>query len=185
VLSALWSVDEMLAPIERAIRTDRVTALAAALARLDEAGAFDDPALFASPLPHRYARRPIACDPLGRFVVLAMSWAPAQSSPLHDHAGLWGAEIVVAGTMREKTFRLIERDGRDRYRFSPERERVAAKGEVGIVIPPLEYHEFGNAGDTPARTVHVYAGDLRRCRSYVAGEDGAWRARVAELPADA
>jgi 3-mercaptopropionate dioxygenase len=162
-----------LSRIERAVRNDRVTELAGTLAQLDIEGAFDDPSLFDPPNPHRYARRVLWEDPNGRFCVVAITWAPGQFSPLHDHAGIWGSELVVDGVMREATFRLAGREG-ERYRFVRERDRLLANGDVGVVAPPLQYHEFGNAGPVRSHSIHVYAGSLRDARTYVPGDDGLW-----------
>jgi len=161
--------------VTRAMRTDRVTELAAALAETARRGALDDPGLFPPPSAGGYARRSIWRDPQGRYVVLGMTWAPGQGSPLHDHGGLFGAEIVVSGLMRERSFRLVDRDPDGRHLFTPERETLHGRGSIGTLIPPLEYHEFGNAGGEVAHTVHVYAGDLDRCTVFEREAGGWWR----------
>jgi predicted metal-dependent enzyme (double-stranded beta helix superfamily) len=131
-----------------------------------------------------YARRLIWREPDASFVVTALTWLPGQSSPLHDHAGLWGAEIVVAGTMSETGFRLLDRHSDGRYRFARESQRLATKGSLGILIPPLEYHDFGNHGSETAHTVHVYAGDLTACNAFTYDDDGWWKARHVDLRYD-
>jgi predicted metal-dependent enzyme (double-stranded beta helix superfamily) len=166
------SLDRMIRGIGRAIKDDRATGLAYALARLHEDGAFEDPGLFAPPLAERYARRLIWEDPDGRFVVVGMSWGPDQSSPLHDHDGLWGSEIVVAGTMLETTYRARERDAGGRMRLAPERERELRDGDVGVLVPPFEYHACANVGTTVARTVHVYGGAFSKAHVFAPAADG-------------
>lgn len=176
--------DDLIAPISRAVRDDRVTSLAAVLARLDEAGVFT-PDLFLPPNPKRYARRLIHRDPGDRFVVVAMTWGPGQGSPLHDHAGFWGAEVVVSGTMSETSYELIERDGGDRYRFERGIHRLSSKGAVGVLIPPREYHDFRNAGDGVAHTLHVYGGDLASSQMFAEEGEGWWTSHRVELRYDA
>ena len=183
--SALGDVAALVEPIRRAVKDDRVTGLAGTLARMDGAGAFAAPGLFAPARSDHYARHLIWRDPESRFVVIGMTWSAGQGSPLHDHAGLWGAEVIVGGAMHETTFRLLERDTDDRYRFEVVQDRIARKGAVGILIPPLEYHDFGNAEDATAYTVHVYVGDLDRCLAFDDGGDGWWRARGVDLRYDA
>ena len=173
------------APIERAVRADRVTGLARVMAQLAESGAFADHALFAPPRSDRYARRLFWRDPGGRFVVVGMTWEPGQASALHDHAGLWGAELVVDGTMEETAFRLIERDAAGRYRFRCEGEQRAEQRSVGVLIPPLEYHAFRNVGTRTAHTVHVYGGAFEFCRAFAADHDGWWRGEHVDLSYDA
>jgi len=157
--------------IGRAVKDDRAAGLALALSRLHCDGAFADPTLFAQPQSDRYARRLIWQDPEDRFVIVGMSWAPGQASPLHDHDGLWGSEIVVAGTMLETAYRVRERDGAGRLRLLPERERELACGNVGVLVPPFEYHACANVGSTVALTVHVYGGRFAQARTFAPAGD--------------
>jgi 3-mercaptopropionate dioxygenase len=180
-----YGISQVIDPIRRAVKDDRVTGLARALMRLDAAGAFDRPGLFVPGIEGHYARQLVWKDADAGFVVIAMTWLPGQASPLHDHAGMWGAEIVVAGTMHETTFRLVDRDASGRYKFVREQERTVARGAVGILIPPLEYHSFGNHGTTTAHTLHVYSGELEACQSFAADSDGWWSARKVDLRYDA
>ncbi|MGD1065635.1 MAG: cysteine dioxygenase family protein [Vulcanimicrobiaceae bacterium] len=173
------------APIERAVQADRVTGLARVMAQLATSGAFADPDLFAPSRADRYARRLLWRDPDSRFVVVGMTWGPGQASALHDHAGLWGAELVVDGTMQETAFRLLERDAAGRYRFHCEGEQLAEQRSVGVLIPPLEYHAFRNVGAQTAHTVHVYGGAFEFCRAFAADDDGWWRGEHVDLFYDA
>ena len=92
-------------PIARAVAMDRATTLATVLAALGQSGAFAEPALFAPPADGHYTRGRIWTDPDGRFTVVGMTWLPGQGTPVHDHAGRWGAELVVRGTMHETSYR--------------------------------------------------------------------------------
>ena len=172
-----------IAPIARAVKDDRVTALAAVLARLTNQGAFP-PELFLPAHPSRYARNLLYREPNGGFVVVAMTWGPGQGSPLHDHAGLWGAEVVVQGTMLETQFELLERNGTERYRFARGAQRTSGVGSVSVLNPPLEYHDFGNAAQSVAHTVHVYGGDMTVSQAFTEDENGWWRSRRVELHYD-
>ncbi|MGD0051993.1 MAG: cysteine dioxygenase family protein [Vulcanimicrobiaceae bacterium] len=178
-------LDALIAPIERAVNGDRVTGLARVMSQLEAAGSFEDPGLYAAPRADRYARRLIWRDPHDRFVVVGMTWQPGQASPLHDHAGLWGVEIVVRGMMEEQAFRLVERDEQGRYRFHRESEGLVSRSSVGIMLPPLEYHAYRNAGPYIAHTVHVYGGPLDYCRAFVADDDGWWHSERVTLAYDA
>jgi predicted metal-dependent enzyme (double-stranded beta helix superfamily) len=158
--------------IERAMADDPIAGTGAALALLQADGALSDDALFAPLDAEHYSRKLIWLDAKERFVIVGMTWGPGHLAPLHDHQGLWGADVVVAGAMREILYRLEEHTADGRYRFSREHDRIAHRTEVGYLRPPLEYHEFGNAGDGVARTVHVYGGNLVRGRWYE--RDGDW-----------
>jgi 3-mercaptopropionate dioxygenase len=168
----------------RTIAGGGVTLLPDLLAQLQQAGLLDEEGWFAPPLPDRYSRRLIWRDPARRFVVVGMSWAAGQSSALHDHNGLWGAEVVVSGTLHETVFELIARGAECRYRFDVLASRIARPGSVSTITPPAEYHILGNPGPKIARTLHVYGGELSSARIFTK-EDGAWyRAGVAQLHYD-
>jgi 3-mercaptopropionate dioxygenase len=177
------ALEELITPIARAVRNDRVTALAGVLAQLCERGAFT-PEFFLPSRPDHYSRKLIWHDPEDHFIVVGMTWAPEQGSPLHDHAGLWGAEIIVDGVMSETMFHLAERGEDGRYRFERGMHRVSGKGTVGVLIPPLEYHDFGNAGTTVAHSLHVYGGNLTSAQSFSHGDDDWWTARRVDLRYD-
>ncbi|HTW85690.1 MAG TPA: cysteine dioxygenase family protein [Candidatus Sulfotelmatobacter sp.] len=175
---------DVIGPIERAVVADRVTGLARVLAQLEAAGAFAAD-LFPAASADHYQRRLIHRDPHDRFVVVGMTWEPGQASALHDHAGLWGAEIVVRGTMEETAFRLLDRDVEGRYKFRCQGEHLAPPSCVGILIPPLEYHSFRNVGTKTAHTVHVYGGAFEFCRAFSVDDAGWWRAARVDLSYDA
>jgi predicted metal-dependent enzyme (double-stranded beta helix superfamily) len=174
-----------IAPIERALKNDRVTALARVLAELNAANTFDDPGFFSPPRTDRYARRLLWRDRDDRFIVVAMTWAPGQCAQLHDHGGLWGAEIVVGGTMRESSFRVVERNGTRAARFVREPDVILTERTVGILVPPLEYHAYANAGAAVSHTLHVYAGPLETCIAYTPAAGDWWTGEERALHYDA
>jgi 3-mercaptopropionate dioxygenase len=184
-MEARQKTRELIAPIERAVKDDRVTGLARVLAQLDISGAFSDPDLFAPPSAEHYQRRLVWRDPNDRFVVVAMTWAPGQGSPLHDHGGLWGAEIVVSGSMHAMTYGLIDKDAAGLYRFACEEDGCAPRHSVGVLTPPLEYHTFCNTGSTTAQTIHVYGGTFEFCNMFVPVGEDRWRSERVDLRYDA
>ena len=175
--------ETLIAPIAHAVRGDRVTGLAATLAELSVAGAIG-PECFLPPTGGHYARKLVWRDPDGRFVVVGMTWGPGQGSPLHDHAGLWGAEVVVSGLMSETVFELRERGADGRFRFERSMHRMNAPGAVGVLIPPHEYHDYRNGGSTVAHTLHVYGGDLTNSQAFADDGDGWFTPHRVELRYD-
>jgi hypothetical protein len=165
---------EIIEPIERAVRDDRVTALASALAAMNSRGMLDDANFFPPALVGRYTRRLLWRDPLDRFVMVGMTWPAGFATPVHDHAGLWGAEAVVAGTMLESSYRAIESDEERGMRFDHAGDTMLKDGSVGILVPPLEYHSYRNVTDALAHTVHIYSGLLEECNSYTPSTGGWW-----------
>ncbi len=178
------ALETLIAPISRAIAEKQIDALGGALALLCASGAIT-PDFFLPPRSDRYARNLIWRGHEGAFIIVGMTWAPGQGSPLHDHAGLWGAEIVVDGVMNETVFELNVRGHDGRYQFVPGAHRVSGRGALGLIVPPKEYHNFGNAGSGVAHSLHVYAGDLMSAQTFSKDADGWWTARQVGLRYDA
>ena len=141
--------------VERTLRT------------LAGAGDLALPESLTRPCADRYARHLVHRDPAGRFTVLAMVWGPGQGTPLHDHQGLWGVECVAEGEIEAEAYRHLgtDEDGSERFeRLAVDRGGV---GATGTLEPPLEYHVMRNPRrDAKAVTVHVYGGELTRCRVF-------------------
>jgi 3-mercaptopropionate dioxygenase len=178
------ALEALIAPIARAVYDRRVDALGEALTSLCDEGAFT-PALFLPPRTDRYARNLIWREPQGAFIVVGMTWAVGQGSPLHDHAGLWGAEVVVDGIMHQTPFELTARGHDGRYRFERGTRSISGCGTLGLIAPPKEYHNFGNAGDCVSHSLHVYCGDLNSAQTFSEDADGWWTARQVGLRYDA
>jgi predicted metal-dependent enzyme (double-stranded beta helix superfamily) len=175
---------DVIESIERAVKQDRVTALAGVLTELSSAGAFRNSNYFAAPLAAHYTRRLLWRDPHDRFVMVAMTWAPGQGTPLHDHGGLWCAEIVVDGTMQERNYRAIETDAERGTRFAFTGETTLPERTVGLLVPPLEYHAYSNIAPSISHTVHVYAGLMETSTTYTQAADDWWTARRSALTYD-
>ena len=170
--------------VERAVVSDRLTSVAPALARLAAAGAFDEPGLFAEPRGDRYVRRLLWRDVRGRFTIIAITWAAGQYAPLHDHGRSWGADVVVRGVIHERQYELSERTAGGLYRFSFDREVALSRLDVGVIVPPREYHAMENRGTQVANSIHVYRKELRRARVFDACGPQLWKARMTWLVYD-
>lgn len=127
---------------------------------------------FLQPVEGRYARRLVHKDPNGRYSVLAMVWDKGQGTSLHDHAGHWCVECVYRGRIKVVSYSLQTDEEADLLQFERETEIYAGPGEAGALIPPFEYHTICNAEDTPAVTIHVYAGELDHCYIFNPVEGG-------------
>ena len=62
--------------------------------------------VFLEPVPDSYARRLLYRDPKGSFTVVIMVWGEGQSTPIHDHAGLWCVECVYRGCIQVDSYDL-------------------------------------------------------------------------------
>ena len=168
--------------IREAIRDDRVSSLAGTLAGQYRRGSFNDSDLYPRARNERYARKLLHRDPLGAFVVVGMTWLPGQFAAIHDHAGLWGAEIVTHGTMHETTYFVAQSNG-DRAQLIERGASFASAGSVGIISPPFDVHRFGNSGASVAHSIHVYAGEPLTATSFLPA-DGWHRVQKVRLSYD-
>ncbi len=140
------------------------------------------PDRYRRPRPDTYARRLLHRDPKGRYTAVVMTWGPGQCTPAHDHGGLWCVEGVVDGEITVTQFDATqEADGA--YRLSPvaEPQRVGV-GTAGRLIPPIDVHVLGNARpESTSITLHVYGGNLDRCRIFVRRPDGRYEEQFRQL----
>jgi len=138
---------------------------------------------FLEPVSEGYARRLLHKAADGSYSIVVMVWGPGQSTPLHDHAGMWCVECVYQGEIMVKDYsRIANRDSTQGILdFVEEREMVAGTGEAGKLIPPFEYHTIGNVTDKPAVTIHIYGGEITTCQVFTPVEQGGFRLEVKQL----
>jgi predicted metal-dependent enzyme (double-stranded beta helix superfamily) len=155
---------------------------------LVSSGDLELPEAVCHPRREGYARRLLHRDPELDYTVLVMAWGPGQGSLLHDHAGLWGVEIVVEGEMEVESYELLEQpepldpacladpEECDLCRFLPLGVTREGAGQAGVLEPPREYHVVRNAvPDGTSITLHVYGGELDRCQVFLPEPDGRHR----------
>lgn len=172
-------VDRLIEGIERAVGLGSVEATAAGVkAALSEAirsGALRLPESFCRPRAESYARRLLHRDPETGWTAVVMTWGPGQGTLLHDHAGIWCVEGVVAGEMEVLRYEL-EGEEAGRYRFAPRGRVRALAGSSGALIPPFEHHILRNAlADATSVTLHVYGGEMDHCHVFEEYGDGTYR----------
>lgn len=142
------------------------------------------PACVHAPVDGHYARRELYRSPGLGYSVVAMTWAPGQGTPIHDHDGLWCVEGVWCGALEITQYELLESTG-DRARFRAAAEMQAGTGSAGSLIPPHEYHTIRNASpDAVAVSLHVYQAPIEHCARFRPVGD-AWYQRFDDtLPVD-
>jgi predicted metal-dependent enzyme (double-stranded beta helix superfamily) len=123
-----------------------------------------------------YARRLLHQSDRHGYCVIAMTWAPGQGTPIHDHAGLWCVEGVWRGALEVTPYDLLEEfDGEARFRA--QKTIHARCGSTGSLIPPFEYHTIRNADPSAiAVSVHVYSQAMNRCAVFEPSH-GEWHRR--------
>jgi len=121
------------------------------------------PACVFEPAEGRYARRELYRSDDHGYCVVAMTWAPGQGTPIHDHCGMWCVEGVWSGALEVVQYERMADDG-DHYRFQPVGSIQAGPGSAGSLIPPHEYHTIRNpSDDTVAVSLHIYSGNMTHC----------------------
>jgi predicted metal-dependent enzyme (double-stranded beta helix superfamily) len=89
------------------------------------------------------------------FSVILIGWPPGFSTPIHDHDGLWGIELVLCGALHIDEYEL-EVDGPREIRTLDLQENAAA-----IFEDQAYAHACSNrSSDTPALSLHIYGGPL-------------------------
>ena len=166
-----------------------IAALGRTLAALFADPGFVLPPALLRPVHDHYARRELHVSPTLDYSVVAMTWAPGQGTPIHDHDGAWCTEIVWHGRLAITRYAPTERDG-ERWRFARIGSEELPAGATDWLAPPHEYHAVHNpsAGEV-AVSLHVYQRQLRRSHAFLPepadGDGDGWMRRVERpLPVD-
>lgn len=180
---------ELIAAIDAAIALQAPEAIGAALATALEAlirsGRLQPPAVVLEPAADHYARRLLYRSPEHGYVVIAMTWAPGQGTPIHDHDGMWGVEGVCHGRIEVIPQRVVAREG-DAWRFQSGPVLCAGPGECACVFPPADHHVIRHAGgDGVAVSLHIYPHEMTACGVYLDAGDGLHRLQRRHLQLDA
>ena len=132
-----------------------------------------------------YARRLIHKDPDRGSTIMAMTWGPRQSTPIHDHSGMWCVEAVWNGQIDVTQYELTDVSGQN-YCLEPRSTMRAGIGSAGSLIPPHEYHTIANPSpNETAVTIHIYSGEMNQCCIF-RPDHGDWHRREqTELHLDA
>lgn len=120
-----------------------------------------------------YRRVPLTgAMPVGVSALL-IAWPPAHATPIHDHDGLWGIELVLDGVLEVESFSLSLEPS-----LTLRRKRVDMLG-VGdhAAFSNADYaHRCRNlSAHRPALSLHIYGGELNRFHAFDREGDGRWR----------
>jgi predicted metal-dependent enzyme (double-stranded beta helix superfamily) len=89
------------------------------------------------------------------YSAILIGWPPSYHTPVHDHDGLWGIELVLCGALHVDEFRLVT--------GKPEEVRALdLKSDGAAIFDDAAYaHACSNpSADAPALSLHVYGGPL-------------------------
>lgn len=118
-----------------------------------------------------YARRELYRSDSHGYSVVAMTWAPQQGTPIHDHSGLWCVESVWQGALEITPYELIEKNGDTDYCFRKTPCLNATVGSAGKLIPPHEYHTIHNLKPDSAISLHIYEKPMVQSAVFIPAAD--------------
>ena len=121
--------------------------------------------------PREFTRWLYECEADGRYTGLLMVWPAGHTTSIHDHAGLWGIEMVLQGALTVEDYELDAATRQPRFTGTTvlqEGESCAFHGTEGHA------HRCANPSSRrPAVTLHIYGGLLDSyCRFADAGPAG-------------
>jgi len=112
--------------------------------------------------PDDYRSHLLHAERDGSFSIVALTWRPGQTTPIHDHV-TWCVFGVIQGVEYEELFTLDE----ERGCLVEAGTGVNRLGEVSGFAPPGDIHRVRNIGERTAISIHVYGTDVSRIGSSV------------------
>ncbi|MBN8481668.1 MAG: cysteine dioxygenase family protein [Xanthomonadales bacterium] len=107
----------------------------------------------------RYRRHLIGGSAVHGWTALLIAWPPGHRTPLHDHDGLWGIELVLEGALAIEEFRKNDHDGE--ASLEHERTLILGIGDATAFTHEDYVHACRNlSAQRPALSLHVYGGVL-------------------------
>ena len=117
-----------------------------------------------------YRRQLIAVAPDHSYSALLITWPPGHVTPLHDHAELWGIELVLDGALEVREFVSAESDSID---LQYNRTVLLGAGDATTFLDPGYVHSCRNLSvSKPALSLHIYGGMLDDYRAFERDERG-------------
>lgn len=123
-----------------------------------------------------YRRIALADHAARGYEALLIIWPPSHATPIHDHDGLWGMEIMLDGVLEVEAFDLSLQ----------EHPHLISRGAsvIGIgdhlAFSQADYaHRCRNlSSNRAAVSLHIYGGALNSYRSYHPDEAGRWSSKT-------
>jgi predicted metal-dependent enzyme (double-stranded beta helix superfamily) len=123
-----------------------------------------------------YRRVVLADHQQNGYEALLILWPPRHATPIHDHDGLWGMEIMLDGVLEVEAFDLSLQD---RPHLVSRDVSVIGIGDH-LAFSEADYaHRCRNlSSNRAALSLHVYGGALDRYRSYHPEDEGRWSSKT-------
>jgi hypothetical protein len=131
-----------------------------------------------------YLRIPLSNHASRNYEALLILWPPGHATPIHDHAGLWGLELVLDGVLAVEAFSLSLQPA---PRLLPRDQVLLGIGDHAAFSGADYAHRCRNlSSQQPALSLHIYGGALDAYRSFHPQDAGDWTSvehRVQREPA--
>ena len=89
------------------------------------------------------------------YSAILIGWPPGHHTPVHDHDGLWGIELVLAGSLHVDEFETANET------VKPVRSIDLALDKAVIFDDATYAHACSNPSlSSPALSLHIYGGEL-------------------------
>lgn len=107
-----------------------------------------------------YRRHLLFGDDDSAYSCLLIKWPPDHVTPLHDHGGVWGIELVIDGALQVDEFVAADLAGAP-TRLTPQRSLILGVCDSTAFTDPRYVHRCRNLSSRKASlSLHVYGGML-------------------------
>jgi predicted metal-dependent enzyme (double-stranded beta helix superfamily) len=131
-----------------------------------------------------YRRHLIAGGGDDAYSCLLIAWPAGHRTPIHDHDGLWGIELVLDGALEVQEFTIA--GDPDAPRPTHTRSLMLGIGDAAVFTHRRYAHRCRNLSSMRAAlSLHVYGGDLDRYRTFHADPHGHYNVRSRHALVDA
>jgi len=119
-----------------------------------------------------YLRIPLSNQHSRNYEGLLILWPPGHATPIHDHAGLWGLELVLDGALEVEAFSLSLQPS---PQLVPRDQAMLGIGDHAAFSGADYAHRCRNlSAQKPALSLHIYGGALDAYRSFHQHDAGDW-----------
>jgi hypothetical protein len=125
----------------------------------------------------RLHRHPLVLDEESGCSALVMVWPAGYSTLPHDHAGLWGIELVIDGALEVDEFIRVGEPARPA--LARTRSLYLGIGDAAVFSGDAYVHRCRNLSTTRAAvSLHVYGGVLDAYRAFATDASGRYRTQA-------
>lgn len=94
------------------------------------------------------------------YSCLLIKWPPDHVTPLHDHGGVWGIELVIDGALQVEEYNA-EAVNDEQTSLAPQRTTILGVCDSTAFVEPGYVHRCRNLSSRrPSLSLHVYGGML-------------------------